>query len=334
MLKRVGITWSKVKVWPTRSLPPTRFVRQLQHWILCWRCKFVFLSSLLFLVWNFIPLHVSGGDIRTGPLEGRDWLRARKQHIKKFRISSKKKKEICSKLRKKQQLRRPSLSFPRFVSQVTRMLSRLFRAHGYLCASRPWEVIFGTITITVCLMSMSFFAFADKVCGWNYKCVTENVSNSQLLCPSLPTELEQVRQKAVGGFEVDAHVCLQDTKSSDILVLTIIRCLAVIYIYLQFRNLRQLGSKYLLGEEVLHCCVSEEKHANARSLKSAVPWTHLCTCNKEVEAFQISCGVIPNQNWIRAHSQTRFDAMCWKCFICKRCWCQIGRNRRAAVTVW
>ena len=36
--------------------------------------------------------------------------------------------------------------------------------------------------------------------------------------------------------------------SSDIIVLTIIRCLAVMYIYLQFRNLRSLGSKYLLGK--------------------------------------------------------------------------------------
>ena len=53
------------------------------------------------------------------------------------------------------------------------MLSRLFRAHGQLCASRPWEVIIGTITLTACLMSMSLFATNDHVCGWNYQCEDE-----------------------------------------------------------------------------------------------------------------------------------------------------------------
>ncbi|KAK2178713.1 hypothetical protein NP493_532g01007 [Ridgeia piscesae] len=92
------------------------------------------------------------------------------------------------------------------------MLSRLFRAHGQLCASRPWEVIIGTITLTACLMSMSLFATNDHVCGWNYQCEEVN-----------------------------------DVKSSDVIILAITRCLAVMYVYLQFRNLRKLGSKYLLG---------------------------------------------------------------------------------------
>ncbi|KAJ0067713.1 hypothetical protein NL108_010013, partial [Boleophthalmus pectinirostris] len=35
--------------------------------------------------------------------------------------------------------------------------------------------------------------------------------------------------------------------SSDIIILTITRCIAIIYIYFQFQNLRQLGSKYILG---------------------------------------------------------------------------------------
>lgn len=92
------------------------------------------------------------------------------------------------------------------------MLTRLFHAYGHMCASRPWEVIIGTITATVCLMSMSFFSEHRKICGWNYLCtVTE------------------------------------DMKSSDVIVLTITRCLAIMYVYLQFRNLRKLGSKYLLG---------------------------------------------------------------------------------------
>ena len=57
--------------------------------------------------------------------------------------------------------------------QAATMLSRLFRAHGQLCASRPWEVIIGTITLTACLMSMSLFATNEHVCGWNYQCEDE-----------------------------------------------------------------------------------------------------------------------------------------------------------------
>ena len=55
------------------------------------------------------------------------------------------------------------------VSFFRTMLSRLFRKHGSLCAERPWEVIIGTVTLTVSILSMSLFA-TDKVCGWNYIC--------------------------------------------------------------------------------------------------------------------------------------------------------------------
>lgn len=93
------------------------------------------------------------------------------------------------------------------------MFSRLFRAHGQFCASRPWEVIIGTLMLSVCVMSMGLFANGRKVCGWNMRCAQKQ----------------------------------DDTKSSDLIVLTLARCLAVIYLYLQFRKLRRLGSKYLLG---------------------------------------------------------------------------------------
>ncbi|XP_040841857.1 3-hydroxy-3-methylglutaryl-Coenzyme A reductase [Ochotona curzoniae] len=93
------------------------------------------------------------------------------------------------------------------------MLSRLFRMHGLLVASHPWEVIVGTVTLTICMMSMNMFTGNDKICGWNYE------------CPK---------------FE-------EDVLSSDIIILTITRCIAILYIYFQFQNLRQLGSKYILG---------------------------------------------------------------------------------------
>lgn len=96
---------------------------------------------------------------------------------------------------------------------VATMLSRLFRMHGLFVASHPWEVIVGTVTLTICMMSMNMFTGNNKICGWNYE------------CPK---------------FE-------EDVLSSDIIILTITRCIAILYIYFQFQNLRQLGSKYILG---------------------------------------------------------------------------------------
>lgn len=93
------------------------------------------------------------------------------------------------------------------------MLTRLFRMHGFLVASHPWEVIVSTVTLTICMMSMNMFTGNDQICGWNFHC---------------PKTEEQIL-------------------SSDIIILTITRCIAIIYIYFQFQNLRQLGSKYILG---------------------------------------------------------------------------------------
>ncbi|XP_049620174.1 3-hydroxy-3-methylglutaryl-CoA reductase a isoform X1 [Syngnathus scovelli] len=93
------------------------------------------------------------------------------------------------------------------------MLTHLFRIHGLVVASHPWEVIVGTVTLTLCMMSMNMFTGNDQICGWNFDC---------------PKTDEQIL-------------------SSDIIILTITRCIAIVYIYFQFQNLRQLGSKYILG---------------------------------------------------------------------------------------
>lgn len=93
------------------------------------------------------------------------------------------------------------------------MLTGLFRLHGLFVASHPWEVIVGTVTLTICMMSMNMFTGNDQICGWNYE------------CPKFEEEI----------------------LSSDIIILTITRCIAIVYIYFQFQNLRQLGSKYILG---------------------------------------------------------------------------------------
>ncbi|XP_076854190.1 3-hydroxy-3-methylglutaryl-CoA reductase a [Brachyhypopomus gauderio] len=95
----------------------------------------------------------------------------------------------------------------------SRMLTSLFRVHGLFVASHQWEVIVATVTLTICMMSMNMFTGNNQICGWNFDC---------------PKSEEQVL-------------------SSDVIILTITRCIAVVYIYFQFQNLRQLGSKYILG---------------------------------------------------------------------------------------
>uniref|UniRef100_G3N8K9 3-hydroxy-3-methylglutaryl coenzyme A reductase n=1 Tax=Gasterosteus aculeatus aculeatus TaxID=481459 RepID=G3N8K9_GASAC len=93
------------------------------------------------------------------------------------------------------------------------MLARLFRLHGLLVASHPWEVIVGTLALTVCLVSMNHnLAASSQMCSWNE-------------CPKVEEAIH----------------------SSGEIILTVTRCMAIVYIYFQFKNLRQLGSKYILG---------------------------------------------------------------------------------------
>uniref|UniRef100_A0A8C5DYT0 3-hydroxy-3-methylglutaryl coenzyme A reductase n=1 Tax=Gouania willdenowi TaxID=441366 RepID=A0A8C5DYT0_GOUWI len=93
------------------------------------------------------------------------------------------------------------------------MLARLFRLHGLLVASHPWEVIVGTLALTVCLMSMNQRAVSSQMCNWNE-------------CPKVEEE---------------------KVYSSNVVILTVTRCMAIVYVYFQFKSLRQLGSKYILG---------------------------------------------------------------------------------------
>ena len=66
------------------------------------------------------------------------------------------------------------------------MLSRLFRMHGLFVASHPWEVIVGTVTLTICMMSMNMFTGNNKICGWNYECPKfEEVCEIDLIVDSI-----------------------------------------------------------------------------------------------------------------------------------------------------
>ncbi|RZC35616.1 3-hydroxy-3-methylglutaryl-coenzyme A reductase [Asbolus verrucosus] len=95
------------------------------------------------------------------------------------------------------------------------MTARLFRAHGEFCATHPWEVIVATLTLAACMLT---------------------VDQQHPAPPPKPT------------FRYCAE-CLHEAEynAADVIVMTLIRCLAVLYCYYQFCNLEKLGSKYILG---------------------------------------------------------------------------------------
>ncbi|OQV11743.1 3-hydroxy-3-methylglutaryl-coenzyme A reductase [Hypsibius exemplaris] len=101
-----------------------------------------------------------------------------------------------------------------------KMLSSAFYTQGLFCTSHPWEVIAGILTLTLSMMSLTFFGDStkSKICGWNFQCPEE-----------------------------------EEVPSADIIILSVAHCLAAAYIYLQFRKMSALGSKYLLGLVGLLC---------------------------------------------------------------------------------
>lgn len=94
---------------------------------------------------------------------------------------------------------------------------RVFGAHGQFCATHPWEVIVGTLTAAACAWS------AERVGA------------------------RGVREVHCAGW---AHVCPgleAEYQAADAVIMTAVRCGALLYAYYQFCNLHKLGSKYLLG---------------------------------------------------------------------------------------
>uniref|UniRef100_A0A8D9BX45 3-hydroxy-3-methylglutaryl coenzyme A reductase n=1 Tax=Cacopsylla melanoneura TaxID=428564 RepID=A0A8D9BX45_9HEMI len=108
------------------------------------------------------------------------------------------------------------------------MLVRLFRRHGELCASHPWEVIVGVACLTSCLLCVDKGAGAPGGAG------------------GVPGESAGERCTATRSWSREC-VVQQEYIPADMVVMTIIRCAAVLYTFYQFRNLHRLGSKYIMG---------------------------------------------------------------------------------------
>ena len=106
------------------------------------------------------------------------------------------------------------------------MIARLFRAHGEMCASHPWEVIVALLTLTACMLTVdksSDFTPRPRHCqGWRESCE---------------------------GLEAEYN-------AADVILMTIVRCSAVLYSYYQFLNLHKFGSKYILGKYKIFNCTA------------------------------------------------------------------------------
>ncbi|GAB0088376.1 3-hydroxy-3-methylglutaryl coenzyme A reductase [Sergentomyia squamirostris] len=114
------------------------------------------------------------------------------------------------------------------------MMGQFFRAHGKFCASHPWEVIVAAITLTLCMTCKSgenqlppaAVRHAHRQChAWDWRGTCDDQ----------------------GSAEYNA---------ADIILMTVVRCSAVLYCYYQFRNLHKIGSKSILGISVIFTVVS------------------------------------------------------------------------------
>lgn len=92
-------------------------------------------------------------------------------------------------------------------------MSQLFGLYGEVCATHPWEVIVAVVTLTTCFLTV------DR-----------------------PQSTVPFTKPVICNSCIEEHF-----NAADVIVMTIIRCLAILYSYHQFRNLQNLGSKYILG---------------------------------------------------------------------------------------
>ncbi|KAF5281131.1 hypothetical protein FQR65_LT02997 [Abscondita terminalis] len=107
------------------------------------------------------------------------------------------------------------------------MMVHIFLAHGRFCAAHPWEVIVTALTATMCMFT-----------------VEQHHPNPEL--------------KHSMAIEDDCASCIHEVEyyDADMIVMTIIRCFAVLYNYYQFSHLSKLKSKYILGVTIFFTIIS------------------------------------------------------------------------------
>lgn len=139
---------------------------------------------------------------------------------------------------------------------AAKMIGRLFRAHGEFCASHPWEVIVALLTITACMLtvdkSTTTLDAANSLS--NAATVAATAAGSADAAPP-PIIANQASASATSSRHRPCHGWSQscdgleaEYNAADVILMTIVRCTAVLYCYYQFCSLHRLGSKYVLGK--------------------------------------------------------------------------------------
>lgn len=130
------------------------------------------------------------------------------------------------------------------------MIGRLFRAHGEFCASHPWEVIVVLLTVTACMLTVDKQQHIPAAPS----SVIDGVGNGGAGAGNThhqdPTSSSYIssRYRPCHGWTQNCDGLEAEYNAADVIVMTIVRCTAVLYCYYQFCSLHKLGSKYILGK--------------------------------------------------------------------------------------
>lgn len=104
--------------------------------------------------------------------------------------------------------------------------------------------IFPYIFADVLLQIICFFNFLDS----------QHIISGFVCIKNLDLVFKILRNHLPKNLTFFLNFSLQKLQSPDALGVTITRCVAVMYLYFQFRDLKKMGSRYLLGKHSLFVC--------------------------------------------------------------------------------
>ncbi|KAL7289752.1 hypothetical protein TKK_0016354 [Trichogramma kaykai] len=122
------------------------------------------------------------------------------------------------------------------------MLGRMFEAHGRFCAGHPLEVIVTTFTLTACMLNMETINGSKQAAGG---ATGPTSAGSTTASGGSPTTAASAASAGTNCWH--GRCGSEELNPADVILMTVIRCLAILFSYHQFRNLQNLGSKYILG---------------------------------------------------------------------------------------
>ncbi|KAH8268279.1 hypothetical protein KR026_003891 [Drosophila bipectinata] len=132
------------------------------------------------------------------------------------------------------------------------MIGRLFRAHGEFCASHPWEVIVALLTITACMLTVDKNNTLDASGNGLGTASAAAAAGAATAAGASPPPVvggsaTSSRHRPCHGWSQSCDGLEAEYNAADVILMTIVRCTAVLYCYYQFCSLHRMGSKYVLG---------------------------------------------------------------------------------------